>query len=80
MLGPSAPPPSGQLGPIAPTRFTRGPAQERELELMRSKSATATRVLVIACGCAAGLLAARDVYLALVPLAFILGWLNLVGL
>lgn len=53
---------------------------EAQLAWIRRRSAAATRGLLVAAAGCAGACLALEPYLALMPAAFILGWLNLVGL
>jgi hypothetical protein len=47
---------------------------------MRSRSLVATRVLLVGGALAMAVLGAFTTYHALLPIGFVLGWLNLVGL
>jgi hypothetical protein len=78
----SASPSDGASGASTPTALPTvlESARAHELETIRDKSARATRLILAAGTAIAAPLAALDLYLALVPAAFILGWLNLVGL
>jgi hypothetical protein len=64
----------------APLRFVDEAPLDAALASVRRRTAVATAAVAAGAMSAAAALAAAEPVLALLPVAFVLGWLNLVGL